>query len=1175
VAAPDDIQLPDAGLSLGAFRLHGFLGRGAMGQVFRGVHEATQVPVAVKVMTDVQAQTETFARAFRNEVEAVARLHHPAIVHIYDFGDVPAADAEASGGVLPAALPYLVTELADGGTLSRRGEPLEWPSLKAVLLQLLDALGHAHARGVIHRDLKPTNVLYSRAGAGAPATLKLTDFGLAHAFSDQNDRLPDDDVLATSGTPPYMAPEQFNGDWRSQGPWTDLYALGCLAYALASGNPPFRASDVRVYAYQHMLAPPPELEARVALPRGFDSWLYTLLAKRMEHRFLRAADARQALEALHDRRLVAPGTPQSLKVVAEASTDPVPLHTMPLGPVSIVNAPASGSLASGSPASRPPTSRTLMDRQPPPLPESWRSGEARAFPSLLRAGLSLFGLREAPLVGRDAERDALWSALRAVHAEDRPRAIVLRGAAGTGKSRVARWIAERAHEVGGATVLSASHSPHGGTHDGTLAMLLRHFRGLDLDKRELDARLRGALEQLGDNDRYLREALVDLFQPSAPASVAGMTLLIDGARAKAEERERLALRVIGLVAAERPVILHVDDGQWGLDALRLVRRLLASQAPAALAIITIREEELADRPLEKAELDALLAGPGATALDVRPLALPDQRALVAQLLGLSDDLVESLATRTGGNPLFAVQLIGDWVSRGVLVAGGGGLTLKDGVADTLPRDVEALCSARLTEALRGRTVDDALALELAALLGAEFDDGEWTHACLLASLGPTRTLMPDLARQGLLESGFSSWRFAHGVIRETLELAARTQRRYGPHHRAIAEMLRARHPGRPAAEVAIRIARHLRAADALHEAHPPLLGAARALRIEADPVRAIQILAERAEVLDALAVPAADPLRAEGDLLLSQLHLASGELARAREVAARVATDAVTHGWPVLHARAFLRLGDEASASDDWDRAHSFHQQALATLTQFGDRRGEFEARQGLAEALYFQGAHERCAEAYEDNRRLAMTLGDELAVAETLWGLGYCAMWRGDFVTARGHFEAMRQKLAERGASYRLCECFNALGEVSRLAGHHKEAEQWYWGAVQLGEAFGHTGALIARLNVSMSLLAREDDEAAEKLAHAVVAESRARSHRRALCGALVVVAAARARAAGWHACSAALVEVEELLAQTNFRDGDVSHLLELTSQRAAAANMDEIAERAQRSAHLSRAVS
>ena len=139
-------------IPLGAFELHSMIRKGGMGEVWRGVHPGQCVPVAIKVMTGKRARHPKYLEAFRNEVESVTRLDHPGIVLIFDHGKVSHEAATLSGNRLLAGSPYLVMELAGLGALDRVRRQLRWRDLKGLLIALLDALAHAHARGVIHRD---------------------------------------------------------------------------------------------------------------------------------------------------------------------------------------------------------------------------------------------------------------------------------------------------------------------------------------------------------------------------------------------------------------------------------------------------------------------------------------------------------------------------------------------------------------------------------------------------------------------------------------------------------------------------------------------------------------------------------------------------------------------------------------------------------------------------------------------------------------------------------------------------------------------------------------------------------------------------------------------------------------------------------------------------------------
>ena len=297
-------------IELGPFRLDKPIGVGASAEVWGALHRLEKVPVAVKVLTARAARQEAFADGFRTEVEAAASLNHPAIVELLDQGRVPPAVEGASNGRLRAGSPYLVMERLDGGALHDR-EPLDWRELRSTLMTLLDALAHAHARGVLHRDIKPGNIMFTEAGLP-----KLVDFGIAHA---QEQDASNEGYL---GTPAYMAPEQFEARWRDYGPWTDLYALGCTAWTMIWGEPPFgRRTKVVDLALAHVHRPLPRLAVPPTLPPALMEWLEQLLAKRPRDRFRRAADAAWALVTLPGTTIVEVESPAKAAAILNWSND--------------------------------------------------------------------------------------------------------------------------------------------------------------------------------------------------------------------------------------------------------------------------------------------------------------------------------------------------------------------------------------------------------------------------------------------------------------------------------------------------------------------------------------------------------------------------------------------------------------------------------------------------------------------------------------------------------------------------------------------------------------------------------------------------------------------------------------------------------------------------------------
>jgi predicted Ser/Thr protein kinase len=199
------------------------LGRGGMGVVYQARQTALKRTVALKMILAGAHAGEAELARFRTEAEAVARLQHPNIVQIHEVG-------ERDG------LPYFSLEYVDGGSLADQIDGTPWPGRQAAELVevLARAVDYAHQRGVVHRDLKPQNILLTADG-----TPKITDFGLAKQLQEQRGLTRTGAVL---GTPSYMAPEQAEGKVKAIGPAADVYGLGAILYELLTGQPPFQAA---------------------------------------------------------------------------------------------------------------------------------------------------------------------------------------------------------------------------------------------------------------------------------------------------------------------------------------------------------------------------------------------------------------------------------------------------------------------------------------------------------------------------------------------------------------------------------------------------------------------------------------------------------------------------------------------------------------------------------------------------------------------------------------------------------------------------------------------------------------------------------------------------------------------------------------------------------------------
>ncbi|WP_162656649.1 serine/threonine-protein kinase [Tuwongella immobilis] len=279
------VPMPQIGSQLGKCLLISLLGRGAAGTVYRALHQGLNISVAVKVLNENIVQNRKAYEQLRSEARVLAQLNHPNILRVLDFED----DARA---------PYVVMECVEGLSLAdllQQAGPLEYPRALTIITQIADALQAVWGLGIIHRDVKPANILLTKDGVA-----KLADLGLAMVVDHSQASLHGVAGRAGGivGTAAYMAPEQFTNPGNVD-PRADIYSLGITFYQLVTGRLPFQATTLAAMLVSHASETPEPPHLHCAdLPLAASQVILKMLAKKPEERFDSYASLLTALRGL-------------------------------------------------------------------------------------------------------------------------------------------------------------------------------------------------------------------------------------------------------------------------------------------------------------------------------------------------------------------------------------------------------------------------------------------------------------------------------------------------------------------------------------------------------------------------------------------------------------------------------------------------------------------------------------------------------------------------------------------------------------------------------------------------------------------------------------------------------------------------------------------------------------
>ncbi len=731
------------------YEVLGVLGEGGMGIVYRCLDQLSGQHVALKRVIVPEAKLRRdYVMWFYKESRALAALDHPGIVRARDFGQ------------LVDGSPYLVMELVNGVSLhdlsySRLPFPVVW----SIVDQMLGALAHAHARGVIHGDLKPSNVLVEEV-EGAPPRIRILDFGLAWLKQDPHDeRLDGAKALefaphAGAGTPGYMAPEQIQHEMHHVSGATDLYSLGCILFRMLSGQAPF-TGESRQLLKRHAFEKPPRLEPAIAVPEGVAEFAEQLLAKRPWDRWEFAAHARAEWAAMRPNADVPAGTWRLPHIRRHSRSSQVKAA------VDASDAQPNQRLAA------------VLDRAP-----------------------GLLNMRPSPLVGREEIRtllrkhcDELAAAVAPLH-----RLVLLTGPAGAGKSRIAEWLCEVVHEEGLMVPLRARYRPVSTPLDGLLGAVTQYFNFERADRDTIERSLL-ARWKIPRNDKQGRTwvaGVAEWLRPLGPMSdqpmgPSGVRFTLDTVDAR-RMVTRYALRRI---ARRRPLLFWLDDLHHANDHTLEGLLKYASEEPEQplLIVATARSEELQIGTKASENIRALQEALNGETVEVQPMHAEETRELLRASLPLQDAAVEEAARRSRGNPLFALQQLHAWALAGEMELVDGVYCVADEVLSVKPQTTAELWDSRVA----ALPPEHRLGAYATASLG-----GDIRHEVLSALLEslelPPEAVIGSLqSAEVILPRGPGRYAWPHQLLQEHLAEKLSTSDSVRRVYRAAAEAL-TKHP---------------------------------------------------------------------------------------------------------------------------------------------------------------------------------------------------------------------------------------------------------------------------------------------------------------------------------------------------------------------------------------------
>lgn len=1026
----------------GRYLVEAIIGSGGIGTVYRAIQQPLHRPVALKVLHPALSGNPSVRARFVREARAVAALSHPNIAMVHDFG---ASDDDTL---------YMAMELVEGvpldAAVSAHAPSFAW--LRDVFDQVLAGLAHAHARGVIHRDIKPANVIVT-TGVDDHLSAKLVDFGIASVqgfeWSDEADNTGSGRVI---GTPHFMAPEQARGE-RHVTTTLDIYTVGLMLYWAVTGRHAYDGETPMDIMMAQVSAPIPEIVPRPGIvpPEGLSELIRDALQKSPRDRIPSASAFRARLRAV--------GGGTDSWAALPPRTAPRPRRTTRTEEVL-------------KPVASPPT---MLEPGPDTLlepgvaiPDAAPATEPTPDPAgsaTVRLGTSL--------VGRVDERHRLLDAAIGATNEGRGLLITLEGAAGMGKSTLARWLRSRLTEDEGFRAVFGGFHREGerglrGVREAVAAL----FDVRDLDDARVAATVVERMTAWNMTEPRDARRLITFLRPALlPDDSSEAT---DATHALFE----LILRVLERAGAEQPLLVFLDDLHWaGPETGAFLEYLATEFGDRASRVVVMATVQLGD--VEHAALDETLRQlshhQGTTVLRHALHSLTDDeaRTLVSTMLNASPLLTDALVRRAAGNPMHLVQLVRYLTEEALVEPGPDGWRAREGVdvSEVLPPSLADIVLLRIEQVEKHAAAGERVRalLDRCAVLGRSCRFSVLEHmlrienrADLLEHIDADIDLLLDEELLRMTETRTDDvLSFPTSLIRDVVTERLRNRRTTRRLHLYAAE-----------AKLAVR-------SDETDKLAPQLVehfAAARQPRRELEYARlAAEVAARSHRPHDAVrylerSIALLEEL-GNDDATIHELGLQVAAISTgfgSYDVADawyRRALDA-SDEQPALRARALFGLADLSWITGHFDDAAESFVEGTALAEGVGDAGLVASGLLGQARLAWHRG-HAEQARLLADRALERAIDGDAAgAIPEAQWLRADLARARGDVDEAASLFEIAVEGFREQDRPLGLAKCYSKLAVLARMRDDLDRAVEQYRAALEIYQAHGGRRGVAHQLN-------------------------------------------------------------------------------------------------------------